>query len=418
MSLILRRQDFRPSCPSGGTWYACGSGSNFVGCCNSFPCDLGCPDGNLEPASFDPAFYGQFPDQDCPTGSTWHTCAATTPPFMGCCKSDPCTDGCPQGDITAGFLSSNKEIAAAFNPSGGVSAISTSSPKQTATSGPSLASAVPAPRVATNTPATSSHIGAIVGGAVGGIIVVALVVVFLMFYYQKKTSASRQHMSESRLPPDKPIPTSIDNSPGESFVHDQKQDSKNGNSSTVLVHTPGPTSFIAESQVSTPAPVYPTSPSLPEYPSSVEMDSLSPTRPQQSPSPSFHKTFPPSGEYSPKAPSVATSSRNHLAQSGSYTAYIPTNPPPVLSPLASPVAELDGTTSAGSSHYSLVAHQSAMDRQGSGELCSTDSIHGSERPGEFILTQLGQAKSSNPSPRGSYNRAPLPPAVSGGWVNR
>ena len=107
-SFLLPRQAFSPSCPSGGTFYACQSGTNFVGCCNSEASSNGCSDGNLEPASFNTAYYGQFKDQECPTGSRWYTCTGTKPPFMGCCKSNPCSnDGCPAGDLTAGFLSSN-----------------------------------------------------------------------------------------------------------------------------------------------------------------------------------------------------------------------------------------------------------------------------------------------------------------------
>ncbi|OCK92398.1 uncharacterized protein K441DRAFT_570129, partial [Cenococcum geophilum 1.58] len=80
MLLNHKRQAFRPSCPSGGNWYSCGYGSRFVGCCKSQPCVNNCPAGNLEPASFDPSYYGKFPDQECSAGS-WYTCTGTTPPF-------------------------------------------------------------------------------------------------------------------------------------------------------------------------------------------------------------------------------------------------------------------------------------------------------------------------------------------------
>ena len=147
------------------------------------------------------------------------------------------------------------------------------------------------------------------------------------------------------------------------------------------------------------------------------MDSPSQTRSQQSPSPSFHQTFPPSGEYSPKALGVTTSSMNHLAQSGSYTAYSPTNSPPVLSPLASPVVELDGMASASPFGYSIAAQQAAMDRQSSYELGSTNSVRVSERVRQSVSPQLRPACPSSPSPTSSYDRAPPPPPP-GGWVNR
>ena len=73
---------------------------------------------------------------------------------------------------------------------------------------------------------------------------------------------------------------------------------------------------------------------------------------------------------------------NHLPQSGSYTAYSTTNSPSVLSPLASPVVELDGTASAMPYNCSIAAQQSAMNRQGNWELGSTDSVRVSERLGQ------------------------------------
>lgn len=112
------RQAFGPSCPS-GDWYACSSGSYFVGCCNIDPCVLDCPPGNLNPASFNPAFYGQFPDQQCTEASRWYTCKDTNPPFMGCCNSNLCeNNGCPQGDLTPGFLSGNPADACPFLSAG------------------------------------------------------------------------------------------------------------------------------------------------------------------------------------------------------------------------------------------------------------------------------------------------------------
>lgn len=87
MSQPSTTPDFAPSCHSDGTWYACGTGFQFVGCCNTGknhhtpsasilltifvdPCnDIGCPTGDLMPASFNPAAYGHFSDQQCSAGS-------------------------------------------------------------------------------------------------------------------------------------------------------------------------------------------------------------------------------------------------------------------------------------------------------------------------------------------------------------
>lgn len=65
----FKRQDFAPSCPAGGTWWSCGYGTYFVGCCARDPCDITCAQGNLYPGAFDPTAYGTFPDATCGTGS-------------------------------------------------------------------------------------------------------------------------------------------------------------------------------------------------------------------------------------------------------------------------------------------------------------------------------------------------------------
>ena len=217
MSLVFSRQSFNPSCPRGGTWYACASGSNFVGCCNSEPCGNGCPDGNLAPASFDPNYYGQFPDQQCSSGSRWYTCLKTSPPFLGCCKSNPCASGCPAGDVTAAFLSSNPKLAASFLPSSASSTASgtsssaskTNSATSSASSSASSAAAItnspsnsPQPTIS-NTTSHSAPIGAIVGGAVGGVAVLALLIGLLLLYCRRRTRKSRQHASDTRAGPEK-----------------------------------------------------------------------------------------------------------------------------------------------------------------------------------------------------------------------
>lgn len=204
MSLIFRRQDFGPNCPSGGIWYSCGFGSKFVGCCDSAPCDHGCPAGNLKPASFIPASHGHFSDQQCSAG-LWYTCNTTAPPFMGCCKSNPCMqNGCPQVNLTAGFLSSNPSDAAEFNPSGGSSA-ATSSPTATSRLSSSTTDSTSRPDV-TSSPPKPSHTGAIAGGAIGGVAAIALLIALLLLHYKKKSSKSRQNMIDSRVAPEKPVP--------------------------------------------------------------------------------------------------------------------------------------------------------------------------------------------------------------------
>lgn len=160
-----------------------------MGCCQSQPCTNSCPDGNLRPASFDMNSYGTFPDQQCPSGSRWYTCTGVSPPFMGCCKSNPCSKGCPVGDLAAGFLSSNPKVASPFLTSSASSSTSSSissSSHSTSASSRSSSSTSSSPissstnsssivsPLATSTPAPSASTGVIANAAVGGVAVVAV----------------------------------------------------------------------------------------------------------------------------------------------------------------------------------------------------------------------------------------------------
>jgi hypothetical protein len=99
------------NCPSGGTFSICtqeGS-SNFIGCCEfPNPCESGCPDSQIQPTSFNASFFGSVPDQNCEAGALFYQCAETSPPFWGCCKSNPCTqNNCPHTDLSPATISSN-----------------------------------------------------------------------------------------------------------------------------------------------------------------------------------------------------------------------------------------------------------------------------------------------------------------------
>ena len=131
MPLLNPQQAFGLSCPSGGTWYACSSGVRFVGCCGTYPCDSGCPDGNLEPATFNSSefptdeSFNKLSDQSCVDASTkWWKCNFTSPPFLGCCSIDPCnsTVSCPRKNLVQGELSDVPALAAPY-----LTGISTSS---------------------------------------------------------------------------------------------------------------------------------------------------------------------------------------------------------------------------------------------------------------------------------------------------
>ena len=273
MSLILSRQSFSPSCPSGGNWYACASGSNFVGCCASEPCSNGCSAGNLAPASFDPNYYGKFPDQQCPKGSNWYSCQQTSPPFLGCCKSNACDAGCPSGDLTAAFLDSNPKVAAPFLPSGAassasaVASLSSSTPSDkgstsasatttassvTTSSSSAKSSTLPAASstasvsnssvnsaqsLATSTNSPNTPVGAIAGGAVGGVAVLALLIGLLLFYCRRRSRSSRQHMNSHRVGPEK-SPLSNDAQGVGAVQKDSKHGIYEGSTHILLLYFP------------------------------------------------------------------------------------------------------------------------------------------------------------------------------------
>jgi hypothetical protein len=181
-----------PSCPSGGQFYACnGTITSFAGCCTSDACNNAivnvgganansdgktitaaelaavnqeaCPAANMKSMSFNASTYGQFPDQQCSDGtSKFYTCAETSPPFMGCCKSDPCHtgSGCPAGDLVGVLLAPGSDgqtfLKAVYAPAGeatgespllgGQSSVATGG-SGTATVPPALATATTKPTV-------------------------------------------------------------------------------------------------------------------------------------------------------------------------------------------------------------------------------------------------------------------------------
>jgi len=104
------------SCPNGGTWFTCPDIPHFIGCCASDPCSntilqIACPD--LHPASFNPDIYGLILPNDClnnASNNNWYTCSDTDPPFLGCCRSNPCKEGvCPPTDLIPAAWSNQQQ---------------------------------------------------------------------------------------------------------------------------------------------------------------------------------------------------------------------------------------------------------------------------------------------------------------------
>ncbi|KAF7548027.1 hypothetical protein G7046_g8814 [Stylonectria norvegica] len=163
-------QHFGLSCPNGGRFFICqDSAVEFIGCCTSDPCadKKGvCPDEDLRTSSFNTDSYDDLAPQACddPRGNDiWFTCKFNTPPFLGCCDSNPCANGsCPQTDLVPAKLSGDKTARMAFlNPEGTASATSSATKSATASA---------------STSAASDDDGGLGTGAIAGIAVAAGVV--------------------------------------------------------------------------------------------------------------------------------------------------------------------------------------------------------------------------------------------------
>jgi len=238
MGRLAQRQIFSPSCPSGGTWYACStdSPSQFVGCCagSGDPCKSSCSSRNLRPASFDPTYYVYLPDVSCPSTSSSYKCPFLQTPFFGCCKSDPCSSGgCASSDLDAASLPSDSSLAAAFSPS---STYSSSTPTSTSSSSSSSshssttsattsasASTTPTPAAASS---SSKHTKLVAGGAGGGAALFAIIVGWLLYHclYARKSRKLKHEEFDRRQSGLPQIDTAVSQIP--------KQDSLESNSRT------------------------------------------------------------------------------------------------------------------------------------------------------------------------------------------
>ncbi|ETS80583.1 hypothetical protein PFICI_08112 [Pestalotiopsis fici W106-1] len=158
------------NCPKGGDFYVCDTAKiRFLGCCDVDPCADGsglCPQLNLKPSSFSSDYYNEIKKQECVDANAttdWWTCQAS-PPFLGCCKSNPCDLGeCPTKDLEAARLSDDPSAAQVLIGT----ATTTSTP--------------------TSTPTPNSHdgvhlsTGAIVGIAVGGGVLLLALLAILVY---------------------------------------------------------------------------------------------------------------------------------------------------------------------------------------------------------------------------------------------
>lgn len=189
------------TCPKGGTWFVCTSEPYFVGCCASDPCtsttNPACP--SLYPASFDPSIFDKFAPNDCidNPSSDWYTCNRTSPRFLGCCKSDPCGDGCPSGDLLPAAWSQAAVGQLQLFLDGANTPIATGRTSATSTStstGTSSAASVPRPT------SLGLSSGAIAGIAIAGALVVSTILAVLFIRRRRRRNKQSPARGEDRSP--------------------------------------------------------------------------------------------------------------------------------------------------------------------------------------------------------------------------
>ena len=106
------------TCPRDGSkWYACSTGSMFVGCCKLNPCENGCEAEFVGSALLTKEAFGRLPEANCSSGSTFYSCGAGNTDdtyYWGCCKSYPCFGyqiGCPAGDNGRAFMKYSYQLS-------------------------------------------------------------------------------------------------------------------------------------------------------------------------------------------------------------------------------------------------------------------------------------------------------------------
>jgi hypothetical protein len=194
-SSYQQRNTFEGTCASGGKWYACSSGSLFLGCCRSDPCEKGCTQGNLEPAAFNKEDSGKSPDGSCGIGASFYTCSGNIPPFWGCCKSNPCNgQGCPRSDLVGAFMDRPEQRAACGTATLELTAPTTSTSKLSATE-PSTAIHSIGQQM-NGLPSEKRSDPAMVAGAViRGILGTCLILGLIFFFTSKGRIRSRDSIS-------------------------------------------------------------------------------------------------------------------------------------------------------------------------------------------------------------------------------
>ncbi|KAI1260957.1 hypothetical protein F5Y18DRAFT_218391 [Xylariaceae sp. FL1019] len=198
------RVKFGLSCPDGGDFYVCqDSRTKFIGCCGEDPCTAAqngiCPDNELYNATFSASTGVNFLEQSCGDSSgnaLWYTCSDASPPFLGCCRNNPCNNGCEDGNLVAAVLSDDPENASQFLlPETTTTTASGSSTSPTTTN---TSSASPTNSDTTGSESSKSSAGLIVGLSLAGVVI--LLIVLGLYLWSRRREANRSvRESQARL---------------------------------------------------------------------------------------------------------------------------------------------------------------------------------------------------------------------------
>lgn len=182
------------SYPLNFTFYACDFGERFLGCCDNSStadtCINGCPQKDLLPATFDAEYYDYVTEAACTSGDWW-SCASTSPPFLGCCLSNPCLNGCPPGDLTAAIFSENQTDNPLYSaiPAALTSAsLTTSSSTSAAASSTLVRTTGAAPPAATSPSSVQKNLTGEIAGVVGGIVALGGILIGAVLLYRRLKS--------------------------------------------------------------------------------------------------------------------------------------------------------------------------------------------------------------------------------------
>ena len=183
------------TCPLNVTFYACEFGERFLGCCaNGSPADTcitGCPQEDLLPASFEKEYYAYTTNAACTQGSWW-SCEDTSPPFLGCCLSNPCLSGCPATDLRAAIFSPNQTdnplYSANLDTPNAASSTTSSSTSRAASSTSFHATGAVQSTITSPSPVHKNPTKEIVGVVTGGIVAVGFIFIVVLLLYRRLRS--------------------------------------------------------------------------------------------------------------------------------------------------------------------------------------------------------------------------------------